>query len=254
MKRNSASINIIQRVRKSFSLLHRICYNKVVKEPKKHWKGWLKMSEYNRTIITIGRQFGSGGREIGETLAKELGVEFYDKELIALAGQRSGIDKSLLDDVDENATNSMLYSLVAGSYTPPNGFTAFPEESMTDRLFATQCNVVRELAEKGPCVLVGRCCDYILRDHPHCVKIFIHAPLEARVERIMRLYELDEVRAAALIKKTDKRRAAYYTYYTGWKWGLAETNQLSLDSASLGIQNSVQLIRLFVDLCEGKEG
>lgn len=91
------------------------------------------MSEYNRTIIAIGRQFGSGGREIGEKLAKELGIPFYDKELIALAGQRSGIDQSLLDDVDENATNSMLYSLVAGSYTPPNGFTAFPEESMTDK-------------------------------------------------------------------------------------------------------------------------
>ena len=106
------------------------------------------MSEHNRSIITIGRQFGSGGREIGEKLAKELSIPFYDKELIALAGQRSGIDQSLLDDVDENATNSMLYSLVAGSYTPPNGFTAFPEESMTDKLFATQCGVVRELAEK----------------------------------------------------------------------------------------------------------
>ena len=208
------------------------------------------MSEHNRSIITIGRQFGSGGREIGEKLAKELSIPFYDKELIALAGQRSGIDQSLLDDVDENATNSMLYSLVAGSYTPPNGFTAFPEESMTDKLFATQCGVVRELAEKSACVLVGRCCDYILRDHPHCVKIFIHAPMEARVKRIMRLYQLNEARATALIKKTDKRRAAYYTYYTGWKWGLAETSQLSLDSASLGIDDSVRLIRLFVELCE----
>lgn len=159
------------------------------------------MSEHNRSIITIGRQFGSGGREIGEKLAKELSIPFYDKELIALAGQRSGIDQSLLDDVDENATNSMLYSLVAGSYTPPNGFTAFPEESMTDKLFATQCGVVRELAEKSACVLVGRCCDYILRDHPHCVKIFIHAPMEARVKRIMRLYQLNEARATALIKK-----------------------------------------------------
>lgn len=212
------------------------------------------MSKNNRSIIAIGRQFGSGGREIGEKLAKELDVPFYDKELIALAGQRSGIDKSLLEDVDENATNSMLYSLVAGSYTPPNGFTAFPEESMTDRLFATQCNVVRELAEEGSCVLVGRCCDYILRDNPNCVRIFIHAPLKARVKRIMRLYELEEAKAAALIKKTDKRRAAYYTYYTGWKWGLAETNQLALDSASLGIEDSVRLIRLFVELCEQKEG
>lgn len=212
------------------------------------------MSEINRSIITIGRQFGSGGREIGEKLAQELGVPFYDKELIALAGQRSGIDKSLLDEVDENATNSMLYSLVAGSYTPPSGFTAFPEESMTDRLFATQCNVVRELAEQGSCVLVGRCCDYILRDHPNCVRIFIHAPLEARVKRIMRLYQLDEPKAAALIKKTDKRRAAYYTYYTGWKWGLAETNQLALDSASLGVADSVRLIRLFVDLYAKRGG
>lgn len=212
------------------------------------------MSKNNRSIITIGRQFGSGGREIGEKLAKELGVPFYDKELITLAGQRSGIDQSLLEDVDENATNSMLYSLVAGSYTPPNGFTAFPEESMTDRLFATQCNVVRELAEKGPCVLVGRCCDYILRDHPDCVRIFIHAPLEDRIKRIKRLYALGDAEASALIKKTDKRRAAYYTYYTGWKWGLAETNQLALDSAGLGIADSVRLIHLFVDLCGQKEG
>ncbi|HIT52880.1 MAG TPA: cytidylate kinase-like family protein [Candidatus Fimivicinus intestinavium] len=210
------------------------------------------MSEQNTAIITIGRQFGSGGREIGETLAKELGIPFYDKELIALAGQRSGIDQSLLDDVDENATNSMLYSLVAGSYTPPNGFAAFPEESMADRLFATQCKVVRELAEKGPCVLVGRCCDYILREDPRCLRVFIHAPVQERVKRIMRLYKLDEAKATALMKKTDKRRAAYYTYYTGWKWGLAETNQLSLDSASLGIAASVQLIRQFVELCEAR--
>lgn len=210
------------------------------------------MSEQNTAIITIGRQFGSGGREIGETLAKELGIPFYDKELIALAGQRSGIDQSLLDDVDENATNSMLYSLVAGSYTPPNGFAAFPEESMADRLFATQCKVVRELAEKGPCVLVGRCCDYILREDPRCLRVFIHAPVQERVKRIMRLYKLDKAKATALMKKTDKRRAAYYTYYTGWKWGLAETNQLSLDSASLGIAASVQLIRQFVELCEAR--
>lgn len=210
------------------------------------------MSGQNTAIITIGRQFGSGGREIGETLAKELGIPFYDKELIALAGQRSGIDQSLLEDVDENATNSMLYSLVAGSYTPPNGFAAFPEESMADRLFATQCKVVRELAEKGPCVLVGRCCDYILREDSRCLRVFIHASMQERVKRIMRLYQLDEAKAAALIKKTDKRRAAYYTYYTGWKWGLAETNQLSLDSASLGIAASVQLIRQFVELCEAR--
>lgn len=106
------------------------------------------MSEHNRSIITIGRQFGSGGRRLEKSSQKSLASRFR-QGANALAGQRSGIDQSLLDDVDENATNSMLYSLVAGSYTPPNGFTAFPEESMTDKLFATQCGVVRELAEKA---------------------------------------------------------------------------------------------------------
>ena len=101
-------------------------------------------------------------------------------------------------------------------------------------------------------MLVGRCCDYILREDPRCLRVFIHAPVQERVKRIMRLYKLDEAKATALMKKTDKRRAAYYTYYTGWKWGLAETNQLSLDSASLGIAASVQLIRQFVELCEAR--
>ena len=205
------------------------------------------MSEHNRSIITIGRQFGSGGREIGEKLAKELSIPFYDKELIALAGQRSGIDQSLLDDVDENATNSMLYSLVAGSYTPPNGFTAFPEESMTDKLFATQCGVVRELAEKSACVLVGRCCDYILRDHPRTVNIFIAAGRAERIERLCRLHGIAPGEAESLMDRTDARRAAYYNYYSSGTWGMAETYDLCIDSSVLGIDGTTGFVLEFVE-------
>lgn len=210
------------------------------------------MSDKAKTIIAIGRQFGSGGHEIGTRLAEMLDIPFYDKELLSMAAQNSGMDQTLFEDVDENATNSMLYSLSMGTYTPPNGFAAFREESITDRIFNVQCETVRSLAEKGSCVMIGRCCDYILRDNPDCVKVFIHAPMEYREERIMRINNLSRDKASALIKKTDKRRAAYYTYYTGWKWGLAETTQLSIDSTALGIDGSAKLIKEFVELKENK--
>lgn len=208
------------------------------------------MAENAKTIIAIGRQFGSGGHEIGTRLAEMLGIPFYDRELLSLAAQESGIDPALFEEVDENATNSMLYSLAMGTYTPPNGFSAFKEESITDRIFNQQCKTVRTLAEKGSCVMIGRCCDYILRDDPNCVKVFIHAPIEFREERIMRLHSLPRDKAKSLIKKTDKRRAAYYAYYTGWKWGMAETNQLSIDSTVLGIEGTTNLIKQFVELKE----
>lgn len=208
------------------------------------------MSENAKTIIAIGRQFGSGGHEIGTRLAEMLGIPFYDRELLSLAAQDSGMDPALFEEVDENATNSMLYSLAMGTYTPPNGFAAFREESITDRLFNQQCKTVRSLAEQGGCVMIGRCCDYILRDNPNCVKVFIHAPVEFREERIMRIHNLPRDKAKTLIKKTDKRRAAYYTYYTGWKWGMAETNQISIDSSALGIAGTANLIKQFVELKE----
>ena len=205
----------------------------------------------DKFVINIGRQLGSGGKAVGEAVARRLGIGVYDKQLINLAAEQSGLCPEVFERVDEKESRNLFSTLVAYLRSPFVGSEYAGSNVLSnDALFKIQSDVIRDLASRESCVFVGRCADYILRDHPHCVKIFIHAPMEARVKRIMRLYQLNEARATALIKKTDKRRAAYYTYYTGWKWGLAETNQLSLDSASLGIDDSVRLIRLFVELCE----
>ena len=205
----------------------------------------------DKFVINIGRQLGSGGKAVGEAVAARLGIGVYDKQLINLAAEQSGICPEIFEKADEKESRNLFATFIGYLRSPFVGSEYSGSNVLSsDALFKIQSDVIRDLASRESCVFVGRCADYILRDHPHCVKIFIHAPMEARVKRIMRLYQLNEARATALIKKTDKRRAAYYTYYTGWKWGLAETNQLSLDSASLGIDDSVRLIRLFVELCE----
>ena len=201
----------------------------------------------NHYVINLGRQLGSGGKEIGEKLAKELNIAFYDKELIRLASEESGLCKEFFEKADERAQKTFLGALF-GNRVPFVGDGAMPYGSClnNDALFKIQSDVIRGLAENGSCLFVGRCADYILRDYPRCVNIFISASKEARVERIMLKNNLSAIQAEELIEKADRKRAAYYNYYSYNTWGGAATYHLCIDSSVLGIEDTVSFIKEFV--------
>ncbi|MBQ8143505.1 MAG: cytidylate kinase-like family protein [Butyricicoccus sp.] len=195
-------------------------------------------------IITIGRQFGSGGREIGMRLAKELGIDFYDRKLITQAAKKSGFSEELFEMMDKRATNSLLYSLSMFGGSGVNGM------SLTDQLYLTQANLIREFADKGSCVIVGRCADHILREYPNRFDFFISAPVETRLARIMaspdREFEGNKNPQVAL-EKMDKQRATYYNYYTGKVWGKADHYDLCINAGRVGIDNSVEALLRFIN-------
>lgn len=195
-------------------------------------------------IITIGRQFGSGGRQIGRRLAEELGIDFYDRALITAAAKKSGFSEELFEMMDKRATNSLLYSLSMFGGSGVNGM------SLTDQLYLTQANLIREFADKGSCVIVGRCADHILREYPNRFDLFISAPIEDRIRRIQsspdREFEGNKSPQSTL-EKMDKQRATYYNYYTGKVWGKADHYDLCINAGRLGIDKSVELILNFVN-------
>ena len=191
--------------------------------------------------ITIARQYGSGGREIGVRVAELLGIKSYDKELITMAAQKSGLSPETVGKADERATSSLLYTLAMGSSSYGNVSLAY-DAPVNDRLFITQSDIIKGLVEESDCVIIGRCGDYVLRDHPNTISIFIYADLESRVQRVMNRHSLSESEARELIKKTDKRRVNYYNFYTGRKWGKFDHYSASLDSGLLGIEGTARII------------
>ena len=190
------------------------------------------------TVITISRQYGSGGREIGQKLAEDLGVEFYDNKLLEVAAGDSGIHKSHFEENDEKRTNSFLYLL---STTYGQGGVPFD-----DTLFFAQLNAIQKIASEHSCVIIGRCADYALRDFSGVVNIFISAPFEDRVKRAVEVYGISEKHAADYVKRIDKQRTSYYNYYTDKRWGTPQNYQLCLDSSALGINGSVVLLKQFL--------
>ncbi len=198
-------------------------------------------------IVALGRQYGSGGREIGEKLARLMNVPFYDRELIALAAQKSGISPETYASIDETATNSLLYALSTGAFMFSSHFTSVSELPMNDKLYILQNKIINEIAEKdGSCVIVGRCADYILRDNPNCVSVFIHAPLEKRVERVAKKEGLSLQAAETLITRTDKKRANYYNFYTNREWGCTTNYDLSISSYPMGSDNVAQVLLEYI--------
>ena len=196
-----------------------------------------------RTIITISRQYGSGGRLIGQKLAERLGIPFYDKELITLAAQESGYAEHLFEKTaDTNISNSLLYSLAM--YGNTMGLYDMP---LNDKLFMAQSKTIQHVAEEGPCVIVGRCADYVLRNVPNVLNVFIHSDMASKVRRVTEDYGVTDDNVVDLINKTDKRRANYYNYYTGTKWGRAENYHLALRSDAVGIDGAVETIIRFVE-------
>lgn len=206
-----------------------------------------------RTVITIGREFGSGGHEIGTKLAQRLGVKCYDKELLAIAAKESGLCEDLFESQDEKPTNSFLYSLVMDTYSL--GYTnSYVNMPINHKVFLAQFDAIKKLAEKESCVIVGRCADYALEDDPFAVSVFIKADLDKRIERIKKTFELPENKAADLIQKTDKKRASYYNYYSSKKWGEAKSYDLCVDSGLVGIEGAIEVILKFIELKEKNQG
>ena len=187
------------------------------------------------SVITIGRQYGSGGNELGQILADKLGYAFYDKEIIEMTAGTTGYSSNYVGEHQESLTNSLLYDLVNHMYT-------FPEtESPKDKIFDAQSKVIREIAAKGHCVIVGRCADQILKDRTDCLNVFLHAPLTNRIKRVMSKKNLTEKEAKNLILKEERRRADNYHYYTRQIWGASANYHLSLDT-SLGYDYVMDVI------------
>ena len=197
-------------------------------------------------VITISRQYGSGGREIGEKLAKALGVPFYDNELITRAAKESGFAESAFVNAETKATNSLLYSIAMGMSAYGSHEIGYTSLSLDDRIFIAQSDVIRNLAKEGPCVIVGRCADYILKDMDQVLNVFIWADIKYRVERATTMYNLPVHKAEENIYKADKRRANYYNYHASEKWGKAENYHISLRSDYVGIDQSVEILKQYI--------
>ena len=207
------------------------------------------MSKTNM-IITIGRQFGSGGREIGMKLAKDLEIGFHDKEMLERASKDSGICKEMFETHDEKPTSSFLYSLVMDTYSMGYSSGTYTDMPLNHKVFLAQFEAIKKIAEEGPCVLVGRCADYALESYDNVLNVFIHADLESRIRRVARDTDSTDAKAKDLIIKQDKKRASYYNYYTNKKWGDVESYDLSLNSAKLGIDGTVEAIKDVLARCE----
>lgn len=196
---------------------------------------------YKNPVITIARQYGSGGREIALKVAEILGIKAYGKELIELAAEKSGYHPEMLKKVDERAAGSLLYSLAMGSATS-GGLAGHYDIPINDKLFIVQNEIINDLAKNEQCVIIGRCGDYALRDFPNKITVFIHADMDSRIERIMKINNVSKNEAESLIAKEDKRRANYYNFYTGKKWGTLDRYNLALNSSVIGIDESAKII------------
>ncbi len=195
-------------------------------------------------IITISRQYGSGGRAIGEQVAKHFGVPFYDNALIQLAAEESGFSAEHFRDYDKYANNSFLYSLVRGFQYHQHATATW---SLEDSIYMTQAKVIRDIADKGPCVIIGRCADYILSERSDLVKIFVYGDFDFRVKRAIEIDGLDPDKAKEEVRNKDKRRQNYYNYHADVKWGEAANYNLCIDSSFCGVEKAAKLVCSFIE-------
>ena len=199
-------------------------------------------------IVTIAREYGSGGRECGKKLAELTGYKFYDKDPITLAAQKSGMSTDALNSVDEKAASSLLYTLALGSsiYNSGMGSVNLP---INDKLFVVQSQIIKDIANSGEgAIIVGRCADYVLSERDNVVKIYITSDFDTRVNTVMKRHDLTQSQARDLIIKTDKRRSNYYSYYTGEKWGKADKYDVVVSTARIGIDGAAGLIADYIKM------
>ena len=206
------------------------------------------------TVITIGRQFGSAGREIGEKVAEYFGIKCFDKDLLTRAAQESGFCEEMIKNHDERPTNSFLYNLVMDTYSFGYNNSSFVDMPISHKVFLAQFDTIKKIADEGPCVIVGRCADYALADRSNVVDLFIYSDEASKIKRIMERYDLSEAKAKDMIVKKDKQRQSYYNYYSSKKWGRADSYDLCINSSVLGEDGTVNLIVQYVEDFEKKTG
>lgn len=198
------------------------------------------MSKY---IITIGRQYGSAGREIGFKLAEKLGIKCYDDELLKEAAKSSGLCEQIFESHDEKPTQSFIYSLVMDTYSLGYNNSGFVDMPLSQKVFLAQFDAIKKIADRESCIIVGRCADYALADYKNVMSVFINADMEARVERIMdRKNLVKKADAVDVINKTDKKRASYYNYYTSKKWGDSKSYDVCINSSLFGVDETVDIL------------
>lgn len=200
-----------------------------------------------KKIITISRQYGSGGREIGRKLSEQLGIPFFDNEIISRAAKESGFSESAFETVEDKATNSLLYSIAMGMNVFTNQDVGFAGLSLDDRIFLAQSNVIRKVAEEGPCIIVGRCADYILKDLDNVINVFITADFDFRIKRSIEVDHIEPAHAAEAVSKKDKSRGNYYRYHAGERWDNLFNYDLALRSDLVGIDKTVECIKNYVE-------
>ena len=199
-----------------------------------------------KCIVTIARQYGSGGRDVGHKLAELTGYKFYDKDLITLAAQKSGMSTDALSNVDEKAANSLLYTLALGSSSYNHGIDHI-NLPINDKLFVVQSEIIKELAAgQESAIIVGRCADYVLAGYENVVKIFICSNFDKRVETVMERHALTRHQAKDIIIKTDKRRSNYYSYYTGEKWGKSDNYDMVISTDKIGSEGAAKMIADYI--------
>ena len=201
------------------------------------------------TIITIGRQFGSGGREIGEKLAEHFGIKCYDKELLSRAAKESGFCEEMIQTHDERPTNSFLYNLVMDTYSFGYNASSFVDMPISHKVFLAQFDTIKKIADEGPCVIVGRCADYALADYDNVLNLFIHGNEECKIKRLKERFDdiTTDDKAREMMNKKDKQRQSYYNYYSSKKWGRADSYDLCINSSILGIDGTVKFIIQYIE-------
>ena len=203
-----------------------------------------------KKIVTISRQYGSGGRYIGENLAKAMGVPCYDEKLIDMVAKESGFAQSFVAEKGERMTGSLLFNIASSLSFANNVFSTNNGVTLQDEIYFTQNRIIKELADKGPCVIVGRCADYILREREDCLNVFIFADNESKIERAEKYFNITREEAPAVLKKKDKARANHYKYYTDQEWGMASNYDLCLNSGLIGIEGCIKAIQQVLELTE----
>lgn len=208
--------------------------------------------ERKNVVITIARQYGSGGKTVGEMLAKDLGIHYYDKELMKLASDDSGINEALFVKADEKVKSSLLFRAAKKAY---QGELIPPESddfTSNDNLFNYQAKIIKELAKQESCVIIGRCADFVLRDYENVLSVFVHAPGDFCLEQAAKKHSMSTRELEKYIARTDKRRAEYYKYHTGREWTDARNYDLCLDSSKLGFERCVEEIKAYIKVRFGE--
>ena len=201
-------------------------------------------------VVTIGRQAGSGGKEIGEKLAAALGIKCYDRELLERAAKESGLCEAIFENHDEKPTRSFLYSLVMDTYSYGYNSSAYNDMPINHKVFLAQFDAIKKIADEGPCVIVGRCADYALEEYNNCLRLYLYAPIEKRVERVSKIRNMTPAKTKDMLLKTDKQRASYYNYYTNKKWGDSNSYDMCINTSVLGIEGTVELIKGIIETKE----